>query len=525
MADIDYDALAKQYGGSDVTAVDYDALAKKHGGVDVVDPGVLGAIKAGASHGFDSLAAGGKQLFRGVFGDSATGAIDKLGASLGMANGSNLEQQQAPTDPSQLAYQSVAAQHPIASAVGNALPYMATADPLVMAGMGALDYGTPAERGVNAATSFVGGKAGQAVGNVLGRVLGGPLSADVATATNKWNIPTSVGQDTGNKAAKIAESVLSNVPVVGGIINRGQDRTFSAFNKALSNTIGENSSQITPDLLGSAMDRSGSKIGDIMGRARAQLTPQQAQDVAQLSGVIGDLGAEGAPLTAKLGKVIDGMTNGQALSGQTLRMLDTSLGRLMASPVGDVRYAAAHLQNIVRDAATASLAAEDAAALTTARSQNFNARQLADATKATPGSISPSQLLTQVNKFQKSAKYGGGNELAELAQWGKQTLGSAIPDSGTAQRSMYQKALTSPLTTLGALGGGYYGLEKAGVTPQQIAEGSLLPLLMARGLAAKPLSATTKSVLSGSGSMAGLLGAQSLPPEWLRQLLGQQGGQ
>lgn len=523
MADIDYDALAKQYGGSDVTAIDYDALAKKHGGVDVVDPGVLGAIKAGASHGFDSLAAGGKQLFRGVFGDSATGAIDKLGASLGMANGSNLEQQQAPTDPSQLAYQAVAAQHPIASAVGNALPYMATADPLVMAGMGALDYGTPAERGVNAATSFVGGKAGQAVGNVLGRVLGGPLSAGAETATNKWNIPLSVGQNTGSKPAKIAESVMSNVPIFGGIINRGQDRTFSAFNKALSNTIGEDSTKITPEVLGAAMDRSGSQIGDIMGRAKAQLTPEQAQNVAHLSGVIGDLGQEGATLNAKLGKVIDGMTNGQALSGQTLRMLDSSLGRLMGSPNGDLRYAAANLQNIVRDAATASLPEADAVALKTARAQNFNARQLADATKS--GTMSPSQLLTQVNKYQKSARYGGGNDLAELAKWGKTTLGDAIPDSGTAQRSMYQKVLTSPLATLGTLGGGYYGMQKAGITPGEVAEGALIPLLLSRGLAGKPLPAAAKSVLSGSGSMAGLLGAQSLPPEWLRQLLAQQGGQ
>jgi hypothetical protein len=185
-------------------------------------------------------------------------------------------------------------------------------------------------------------------------------------------------------------------------------------------------------------------------------------------------------------------------------MLDSSLGRIMGSSNGDLRYAAANLQNIVRDAATASLEEGDAALLKTARAQNFNARQIADATKATPGALSPTQLLAQVNKYQRSARYGGGNDLAELARFAKPTLGDAIPNSGTAQRLFYQKMLTNPLTTIGSAGGALYGADQFGVNPADAVAGLAFPYAAARGMAGKPLSAAAKRLLQQSGGLLGL---------------------
>ena len=80
-----------------------------------------------------------------------------------------------------------------------------------------------------------------------------------------------------------------------------------------------------------------------------------------------------------------------------------------------------------------------------ARKQYLNLMTVADATKQMvgdlPGHFTPARLLQAVNSAQKNAKFGSGNDLAELAQWAKKTLPDKIPNSGTAQRQFYQKLL------------------------------------------------------------------------------------
>ena len=388
---------------------------------------------------------------------------------------------------------------------------MVTANPLAMGAMSAAEYGTPGERATRAGLSYVGGKAGQAVGRLFGPASmapGLPNGAEdffnyAADAGNKWGIPLRMAQTTDSAPIKILDAVAANLPGSSGVIAKAKDASFQGFNRAVSRTIGEDSTQITPELLGSALDRSGNQIGTIMERAQAQITPAQAQQLAHLSGVVGDLNPEGAVLNTKLQRVIDGTTNGEALSGQTLRMLDSSLGRIMGGANGDTRFAAAQLQNILRDSATASLSDADTAALKLARSQNFNARQLADATKATPGTLSPTQLLSQVNKFQRNSRYGGGNDLADLARWAKPVLGDSIPNSGTAQREWYQRLLTNPLATLGTAGGAMYGLSKTDMGPLDVPLGLLAAYGTSRGLAGQPASALMRRILAQSGGLLG----------------------
>ncbi len=431
----------------------------------------------------------------------------------GITNPANTPEMDARVAEENRLYKPLSDAHPLATTAGEIAPYMVTANPLAMAAMSGAEYGTPGERATRAGLAYAGGKVGQGLGRLFGpqsmaATPAGAAASDffdyAASSGNKWGIPLRAAQTTDSKPIQILDAVASNLPISSGVIAKAKDASFQGFNRAAARTMGEDATQITPELIGNALDRSGSQIGDIMGRAKAQLSPAQAQEVAHLSGVIGDLGPEGAVLNAKLGKVVEGMTNGQAMSGQTLRVLDSSLGRIMGSQNGDLRYAAANLQNILRDAATSSLSETDAATLKTARAQNFNARQLADATKSTPGTLSPSQLLTQVNNYQRRARYGGGNDLAELARWAKPTLGDAIPNSGTAQRLFYQKMLTNPLTTLGSAGGALYGADQFGLNPADAAAGLVFPYAAARGMAGKPMSALGRRLLQQSGGLLGL---------------------
>lgn len=455
-------------------------------------PNSVEAGLVGAGRTFDRLIEGVKQPF---LSDAAAA------------------KQKAEQDYNTKAYEPLSKAYPVSTFVGEVAPTLVAASPLAMAGLGAAEYGSPLERAGRAGMGYVGGKLGEGVARMFGpesmRAVPGFASDFVDTVGNKWGIPTTPGQN-GSKAAAIAESVLSNLPF-GGAVNRARDASYQAFNQAVTKTFGENASNITPELLGDALERSGKQIGDIMVRARAALSPSQAQEVAQLSSVIADLApGDAGVLTNRLTKLIDGTTNGNALSGQSLRMLDSSLGRIMGgAESGDARFAAARLQNILRDAATDSLSAEDAAALKLARQQNFNVRQVADATKQTPDTLSPSRLLTQVNNYQRNAKYGGGNDLAELAQWAKGTLPDSIPNSGTAQRLFYQKLLTNPVSAGAGLLGLGAGSNALGITdsnPAMWMAPVAVPWLASHALAGKPVSEFTKKMLMRAGG-AGLLAA------------------
>lgn len=417
------------------------------------------------------------------------------------------------------AYAPLAQAHPKSTFAGESLPYFAAGSsiPAMMAIAGA-EYGTPGQRALRAGAAGLGGLAGKGIA----RIVGGPQSmagvpntaadfADyAASAGNKFGIPTTVGMN-GSPTAKLAESVIANMPFVNGPVNSARQAAFEGFNSALSKTFGEDSTKITPELLGDAMDRSGQQIGNIMSRASIQLSPNQASQIAQLSSDVADLGADGGVVANKIQQLIDRTTNGNSLSGQALRKFDTSIGRVIGtSQSGDVRYAAGALQNIVRDATSDSLSSADNAALTLARQQNFNVRQVADATKATPGSVSPSQLLTAVNKAQRASRYGGGNDLAELARFAKPTLTDQIPNSGTPQRLLMQKFLTNPVTGAAEVAGLAYAADKTDNPYLYGSLGLLGPLLVGRALAGRPTSALARNLLTRAGGTGGLLGYDAL---------------
>lgn len=248
------------------------------------DPGVLQSALIGVGHGLDSMAAGAKNAVRGVLGDKVTSGIDWIGNKLGMADSSNLEARQAPNDPGQIAYQGLQQQHPIATLIGDAAPQLATGNPLAMAGMAALDYGTPSERAARGGLAFAGGKLGEYAGKALGRVLGGPASEAMGNVSNPYGIPLTTGQATGNRTAQIAESVMANLPVSSGPMAAAKDRTYQAFNSKIADMIGAPSgtTALTPEVLGAAKNKAGGTIGDLAERTSMSLTPEFADAISAI---------------------------------------------------------------------------------------------------------------------------------------------------------------------------------------------------------------------------------------------------
>lgn len=461
----------------------------------------------------DRLAAGLRQAVP----EPIRGAVDKAGAAMGMAPGPDITPEGQGQNSAYFA--PLEKRYPLSTFGGEMVANLPAATPMGMALVGGLEYGTPGERAARAGMGYAGGKAGQALGAGVARMLG-PRSADTAPkladeffagGNNKFGIPLSVGQQTQSKPAQIIESVLANLPGSSGVIAKARDRTYGAFNEAVAKTFGEDASKLTPEVMGEARKRAGSAIGEIAERNTMQFDEPLFNEMLRIS--------ERAKndLTPDQGKVVVNWINNvvrdvrpdSTVAGSVYKAYDSRLGSLSKEYGGTLGNVLGDLRQSLRTAMDRSISPEDAAKWATARKQYMNLMTVADAAKNTgDGSLSPARLLQAVNAAQKNAKFGSGNDLAELAQWAKTTLPDKIPNSGTAQRLFWQKAISNPLTTVGAIGGLGYGADQLGAGPEGAAAGIPLAYLLSRGMAGKPVSAATEELLKRLGG--GLLGAGAL---------------
>jgi hypothetical protein len=476
-------------------------------------PNWIDAALIGAGRFVDKSAYGLRSGVQSLLGDNVVNAIDKLGTTLGMAPSTSLTPQAQAQNEG--IYSNLQQQQPVATFLGEMAPSFAAGTPVLQGLLAALQPGSAADRAKAAAFGYGGMKLGDLAGSALGRLFG-PASMDAATAANQYGIPQTVGQTTNflKKPAQVTESVLQNLPFSAGVMSNASDATYGAFNRAVSNTFGADSTKLTPQVLGTAKDTIGPQIGDIADRNVLKVTPTFAQSIADWS-TWAPNNIAGDSLTLfnkKLDQIVNAIGPSGDIPGTLYHSMDGVLGRMANSGTdSDLRFGAAGLRQTMRDGFDASISPADADAWSTLRRQYQNVQIVANAAKGSPeGTISPSQLLTQVNKAQKNAKFGAGNDLAKLAQWAQPNIGDSIPNSGSIQRSFYQNLITNPLSTAAGIGGGLYGLNEMkekgfGIGP---ADALLAPLIMygaARGLAGAPASAFTRNLLERGGQTLGQL--------------------
>lgn len=444
-------------------------------------------------------------------------AIDTANTALGGTRLPPIDRETIDADTA--AYAALEKKAPASTFAGELAATMAGAStPAGMAVLGATEYGTPGERAFRGTLGYAGGKFGEAIGSGITKLAGRESMAGVPrladeffeTGGNRWNIPLTVGQRTQNRPAQIMESVVANVPGGSGVINKARDQTFSAFNRAVTNTFGEDAAKITPELLGKARSKIGAEIGDIAARNRINL------DKELVTGLVNARNRAAAELTEDEAKIVNTQlqrifnavdTDTGTIPGKLYKAYQSALGKIAKNRGGTIADIFGDVRTSMREAMTRSVSEKDAAAWLKANERYFNVQQVAHATRTTPGELQPVRLLEQVNQAQKNAKFGGGNELAELAQWAKMKLPERIPNSGTAQRLLYQKIIESPLTALGAAGGLGYGADQLNLGTE-LASSVPVSYAVARALAGKPVSKSTEELLKRLGG--GLLGVAAL---------------
>lgn len=351
----------------------------------------------------------------------------------------------------------------------------------------AADHGwTPAQQFL---ARLVTGLPGQAAGNMAARAPVKPLwqrtdDTDkgnlIRMATEDYGIPLGPGNVSDNNFVRGLYSESGKMPFSGA--SGFRDRQLDAWTRAVTQTFGEDSPRVTPDVINAAKTRLGNQFDTIAGRTNITADPQIASDLRNVVQSMPYAGlAQGEKdsiraLTQNLVNQFD-PTTGQ-ISGDAYQRLtrqgapfDTALNS--ASP--NVREFADRIKTALDDALQRSARPEDVAALRDTRTQWKNLMTVMPLTLrgdaagvATPstGVISPAALRSAVNKsYLRSAEAKPGEiPLNDLARIGQRFLKDSVPDSGTAMREAARHTIAGPATAaMGAMlaGDHVFGLPMA----------------------------------------------------------------
>lgn len=296
--------------------------------------------------------------------------------------------------------------------------------------------------------------------SMLGRgarnlVLGGldPETAQLAqTARQAFDIPVTAGQMSGSPSARFLDSVLRRLPLTGYAGRTEMQQT--AFNRAVSNTFGEDVTKITPRVIQSAKDRIGDVFDDVATR-----TPVIHADVPfyqNMNRILTDARSvlpqsEVSPIENQMRDIASAIDpNAHTLTGETYQALTRKgapLDRSLQSKDPNIRYYAGQVREALDDAMQRSAPADAVQDLAQARSQWHalkTVEPLTAAKKAPTGDISPALLGSRPTR---------NADLQDLAAIGQRFI-KEPPSSGTAERLLTMEALKYGAGAAG-LGGAY----------------------------------------------------------------------
>lgn len=333
-------------------------------------------------------------------------------------------------------------------------------------------------------------------GNAL-TSLAGNVDPEVAAlgdlARTKYGIPVNAAQMSESPAVRFGNSALSRLPFSGAGTDTAMQQ--SAFTRAVSKALGENTDRITPTVMQAAKSRLGSEFDAVANGTTIQADPQFIGD---LRGTLHDARtvlpeAELKPLYSQVRNVLDTLDqNTRTISGssyQALTRKGTPLDRAMQSADPNVAHYAGQIRDALDDAMQRSAPPDLADRLSTARGQYKAMKTIEDLVEKSPdGHVSPALLMGAVRKSYGNMAYNGGGALGDLARIGQRFL-KEPPSSGTAER-------LSALGWAGALGSSAVGLNELGVLPPGI-----LPHMTPQAMATSALSIPASlGIARGMGS-------------------------
>lgn len=317
------------------------------------------------------------------------------------------------------------------------------------------------EKTKEAVTGAAAGAIAAPIAGATARVIKPQTSDAIETLMDSGVKPT-VGQLAG-KGFSRAEEALTSIPVSGDLIKAGQRGAIEDFNRGTINQalapIGEKLDPATP-LGRKAIDEATTKVGaaydKLVPSLTAQVDPQFAQGIQGLVALSKNLPADQADQFKKIitNEVLSKFSPNGTMTGQTFKEVESTLGQMATDYSNSSVVAERYFGNALRQAqdemrqlltrsnpdAAAELQANNTAYAMLKRVQGASVSSVKN-----EGVFTPSQLLMAIRAQDPSLGKGSfarGNALMQMfGEAGENILGSKLPDSGTALRSM----MTEPL--------------------------------------------------------------------------------
>lgn len=331
-------------------------------------------------------------------------------------------------------------------ALGGTLPQMVSSG-IMSEAAGQLTEGTKAEPYARIGGGILGPVALTAAKNIASRIVSPNAGVDparlrFADQLKTEGVPLTAGQKVGNAKLQYHEALAPRMADVA-------DDQARQFTSAAMRRVGVDG-LATPDNLTAA----NAQIGGVF-ESVAKTTPGLAftkQSIKKAGDAVKDYNSAVGTAAKMPSEILAKIKSGKMSGGEYLRIW-SKLGKQVRSSDGDMRDVAHALREVLDDAMVASLPAETAAKLSTARTQYRDLLAIEKAAgsageNAAFGIISPAQLRTAI-KTQGGRQYvQGSRDLGELARAGTATM-RPLPQSGTQPRMAAAMA-----RTLGPLAGG-----------------------------------------------------------------------
>lgn len=329
-----------------------------------------------------------------------------------------------------------------------------------------------------AALGLGGSLLGQGGARTLGAAIGGLQRTPAAQALRERGVPVSVARQLGLGRA---EDLSQSIPVVGDMSRARQAESFVGFNQAAFQEGAKPIGATIPSIAGrdgvTALDNAvGTAYDDATRGVNVGIDPQFTTDFAALSRQIGGLPGDyqAAARQVVQNRVAPAVSGGQMTGEQYQQAIrGIRAARSNADNVGntgfeqDYRNVLGGAENMLTGVMGRGGGQQTVDGLRSANEAFGNLKILEDAAlnRARVGTRSgeinvfaPSQLLDAARKAE--VQYGSGAALRRLGEQGQEVLPSTVPNSGTADRTLFAGLLGG--AGLAGSGAGYANDQSVG---------------------------------------------------------------
>lgn len=307
-------------------------------------------------------------------------------------------------------------------------------------------------------------------GSALSATLRGNISDTTASlakkAKDKFGIDLDLSQVTQSRVGKRMQDMSQNIPMSGSEGRRASQ--LSQYNKAVSQTFGQDISEFTQDAWEKAFKDAGKPFNDVLSGKVIDIKNNDLDDLFQiLDEASGSIDTTRVPIIEKnIQNIIDTAKNGE-ITGEQLNQIRSSLSASSRTADPFVRPFISKILNKVVDI-SADGVPEAKETLNKARADYKNLNVALDAWDSTTNAINPVRLETSVKTLKGFGKRGyatgKAGDLGELAQIGKTFMG--VPGGSSTVPNMLLAggaggALFDPTGNAAMLGGGVVAANRA----------------------------------------------------------------